>query len=43
METGRYSDRRKIRDLLADERYGRAVLEFNSTHVGRRLPAEETQ
>ena len=35
-------DRRKIRDLLADERCSRAVLDFlNSTDVGRRVPAEE--
>ena len=40
-ETGRGKDRWKIRDLLADERCGRAVLGFlYSTDVGRRVPAE---
>jgi len=41
-ETGRWKDRWKIRDLLADKRCGRAVLDFlSSTDVGRRVPAEE--
>jgi len=41
-DTGRGKDRWKIRDLLADERCGRAVLDFlASTDVGRRVPAEE--
>jgi len=41
-ETGRWKDRWKIRDLLADERCSRAVLDFlKSTDVGRRVPAEE--
>jgi len=41
METGRWKDRWKIRDLLADERCSRAVLDFlTSTDVGRRVPAE---
>jgi len=41
-ETGRWKDRWKIRDLLADERCSRAVLDFlTSTDVGRRVPAEE--
>ena len=41
-ETGRWKDRWKIRDLLADERCGRAVLDFlSTTDVGRRVPAEE--
>ena len=40
-ETGRGKDRWKIRDLLADERYGRAALDFlYSTDVGRRVLAE---
>jgi len=40
--TGRWKDRWKIRDLLADERCSRAVLDFlSSTDVGRRVPAEE--
>ena len=41
-ETGRGKDRWKIRDLLADERCGQAVLDFlSTTDVGRRVPAEE--
>jgi len=41
-KTGRWKDRWKIRDLLADERCSRAVLEFlASTDVGRRVPAKE--
>ena len=41
-ETGRWRYRWKIQDLLADERYGRAVLDFlSTTDVGRRVPAEE--
>ena len=41
-QTGRWKDRWKIRDLLADGRCSRAVLEFlASTDVGRRVPAEE--
>jgi hypothetical protein len=40
-ETGRRKDRWKIRDLLAEERCSRAVLDFlSSTDVGRRVPAE---
>jgi len=40
-ETGRWKDRWKIRDLVADERCSRAVLNFlSSTDVGRRVPAE---
>ena len=40
-ETGRWKDRWKIRDLLADERCSRAVLDFfASTDVGRRVPVE---
>jgi len=38
-ETGRGNDRFKIRDLLADMRCSRAVLDFLSiTDVGRRGP-----
>ena len=41
-ETGRWKDRWKIRDLLADGRCSRVVLDFlSSTDVGRRVPAEE--
>jgi len=41
-ETGRWKDWWKIRDLLADERRGRAVLDFLATmDVGRRVSAEE--
>jgi len=40
-ETGRWKDRWKVRDLLADVRCSRAVLDFlSSTDVGRRAPAE---
>ena len=39
-ETGRGKDRWKVRDLLADEKCGRAVLDFlATTDVGKRLPA----
>jgi len=39
---GRWKDRWKIRELLADERCSQAVLDFlSSTDVGRRVPAEE--
>jgi len=41
-ETGKWTDRWKIRDLLADERCSRAVPDFlSSTDVVRRVPAEE--
>jgi len=41
-ESGRWKDRWKIWDLLADERCGRTVLDFlSSTDVRRRVPAEE--
>jgi len=41
-ETGRWKGRWKVRDLMADERCGRAVLDFlSTTDVGRRVPAEE--
>ena len=41
-ETRRWKSRWKIRDLLADERCSRAVLDFlTSTDVGRRVPATE--
>ena len=44
-ETGRWKDRWKIRDLLADtadERCSQAVLDFlTATDVGRRVVAEE--
>ena len=41
-ETERWKARWKIRDLLADERCSRAVLDFlSTTDVGRRVPAEE--
>ena len=40
-ETGRWKSRWKIRDLLADGRCSRAVLDFlSTTDVGRRAPAE---
>jgi len=40
--TGRWKDRRKIRDLLTDGRCSRAVLDFlAATDVGRRVPAED--
>jgi predicted nucleotidyltransferase len=39
-ETGRWKNRWKVRDLLADERCSRAVLDFlATTDVGRRVPA----
>jgi hypothetical protein len=39
-ETGRGKRRWKVRDLLADERCSRAVLDFlATTEVGRRVPA----
>ena len=39
--TGRWKDRWKARDLLADAECSRAVLDFlSSTDVGRRVPAE---
>jgi len=38
----RWKDRWKVRDLLADGRCSRAVLDFlSSTDVGRRVPGEE--
>jgi len=41
-ETGRWSDRWKVRDLLADGRCSRAVLDFlSATDVGRRVPGVE--
>jgi len=41
-ETGRWKSQWKIRDLLADERCGQAVLDFlSTTDVGRRVPDEE--
>jgi hypothetical protein len=41
-ETGKWKDRWKIPDLLADERCSRAVLDFlSSTDVVRRVAAEE--
>jgi len=41
-ETGRWKDRWKVRDLLADGRCSRAVLGFlSSTDVGRRVPQVE--
>ena len=41
-ETGRWKDRWKVRDLLADGRCSRAVLGFlSSTDVGRRVPEVE--
>jgi len=41
-ETGRWKDRWKVKDLLADERCSRAVLDFlAATDVGRRVPVEE--
>ena len=40
-ETGKWKDRWKVRDLLADGRCSRAVLDFlSATDVGRRVPAE---
>jgi hypothetical protein len=39
-ETGRWKSRWKVRDLLADERCSRAVLDFRATtYVGMRVPA----
>jgi hypothetical protein len=39
-ETGRWKSRWKVRDLLADERCTRAVLDFlSTTDVGRLVPA----
>jgi hypothetical protein len=39
-ETGRWKSRWKVRDLMADERYSRAVLDFlSTTDVGRLAPA----
>jgi hypothetical protein len=39
-ETGRWKSRWKIKDLLADERRSRAVLDFlSTTDVGRRVPS----
>ena len=41
-ETGKWKSRWKIRDLLADERCSRAVLDFlTSTDVGRLVPPLE--
>jgi hypothetical protein len=41
-ETGRWKDRWKVRDLLADGRCSRAVLDFlSATDVGRRVPGVE--
>jgi len=41
-ETGRWKSRWKIRNLLADERCGRAVLDFlSTTNVGRWAPGKE--
>jgi len=41
-ETVRWKDRWTIRDLVADERCCRAVLNFlSTTDVGRRVPADE--
>jgi len=41
-ETGRWKDRWKVRDLLADGRGSRAVLDFlATTDVGWRVPGEE--
>jgi len=40
--TGRWKSRWKIRDLLADERCGQAVLDFlSTTDVGRLVPPKE--
>jgi hypothetical protein len=39
-ETGRWKYRSKVRDLLADEKCSRAVLDFlTTTDVGRLVPA----
>ena len=41
-ETGGWKVRWKVRNLLADGRCSRAVLDFlSSTDVGRRVPTEE--
>jgi len=41
-ETGRWKDRWKVRDLLADGRCSRAVLDYlSTTDVGRRVPGAE--
>ena len=41
-ETGKWKDRWKVRDLLADGRCSRAVLDFlATTDVGKRVPGEE--
>jgi len=41
-ETGRWKDRWKVRDLLADGRCSRVVLGFlSSTDMGRRVPQVE--
>jgi hypothetical protein len=41
-ETGRWQDRWKIGDLLADERCSQAVFDFlSTTDVGKRVTAEE--
>ena len=41
-ETGRWKDRWKVQDLLADGRCSRTVLDFlSTTDVGRRVPGEE--
>ena len=41
-ETGRWKDRCKVKDLLADGRCSWAVLDFlAATDVGRRVPVEE--
>jgi len=41
-ETGRGKSRWKVWDLLADERYRQAVLDFlSTTDVGRLVPPEE--
>jgi len=41
-ETKRWKSRWKVRDVLADERCSRPVLDFlTATDVGRRVPAEE--
>jgi len=40
--TGRWKERWKVRDLLADGRCSQAVLDFlSSTDVGRRVPAKD--
>jgi len=40
-ETGKWKDRWKVRDLPADVRCSRAVLDFlSSTDMGRRVPSE---